>query len=216
MRLKGYTGTNTKTMQNNNHSKLQSYIFIGRSGCGKGTQSELLTKKLREANPEVKILHIESGNELRKFTKEPNHTATLTKKIIESGGLMPEFMPVFLWGKLFVDGFTGNETLIFDGTPRKLMEAKVLDSLFPFYGLDKPWIIYLDVDHHESTKRLTLRGRSDDSEEGIKKRLAWYEADVAPSVDFYRSNSQVKFLDIDGNRPIDDVHQDIVKKVGLS
>ena len=196
-------------------SKLQSYIFIGRSGCGKGTQSELLTKVLREKDPSIQILHIESGNELRKFAKEPNYTAAITKKTLESGGLMPEFMPVYLWGKLFTERFTGKETLIFDGTPRKLMEAKILDSLFPFYDLDKPWIIYLDVDHEESTKRLKSRGRNDDSDEAIKKRLAWYESDVKPSVEFYRTNPGVQFLDIDGERTIEEVHQDIVKRVGL-
>lgn len=197
-------------------SKQQSYIFIGRSGCGKGTQTELLTQKLREIDPDVKIMHIESGNELRKFTKESSYTASLTKQTIDGGGLMPEFMPIYLWGKLFVDGFTGKETLVFDGTPRKLMEAKVLDSVFPFYNLNKPWVIYLDVDHEESTKRLTLRGRTDDSAEGIQKRLAWYEADVRPSVEFYRANPNVNFLDIDGERSIDEVHADIVKMVGLS
>lgn len=197
-------------------TKLQSYIFIGKSGCGKGTQSELLTKVLRAQNPDIKILHIESGNELRKFTKEKNYTASLTKEVLDQGRLMPEFMPVFLWGKLFVDGFDGNQTLIFDGTPRKLMEAKILDSLFPFYSLDNPWIIYIDVEHEESTRRLKARGRSDDTEEAIKKRLAWYEQDVKPSVDFYRSNPNVKFLDINGNRPIEEVHADIVKMVGLA
>ncbi len=128
---------------------------------------------------------------------------------------MPEFMPVFLWGKLFSEKFTGKETLIFDGTPRKLMEAKILDSLFPFYSLDKPWVIYLDVDHEESTKRLKIRGRTDDSDEGIKKRLDWYESDVRPSVEFYRTNPNVRFLDINGEQAIDKVHQDVVKSVGL-
>ncbi|MEK7641849.1 MAG: nucleoside monophosphate kinase [Patescibacteria group bacterium] len=202
-------------MQNNNQSKLQAYIFIGRSGCGKGTQSELLTKKLRESDSNIKILHIESGNELRKFAKEENYTAIQVKKILSEGGLMPEFIPGYLWGKLFVDGFTGNETLIFDGTPRKLLEAKILDSLFPFYDIDKPWVVYLDVNHEESTKRLKGRGRSDDTEEAIKRRMEWYENDVRPSVEFYRANPNVRFVDIDGHRPIDEVHADIVKKVGL-
>ncbi len=210
-----YTGANTKNMQNNTTQKLQAYIFIGRSGCGKGTQSELLTKKLRESNPDIKILHVESGNELRKFAKEDNYSAALTKKVLSEGGLMPEFMPMYLWGKLFVSGFTGQETTIFDGTPRKLMEAKVLDSLFPFYGMDKPWVIYLDVDHEESTRRLQGRGRADDTEEAIRKRMAWFENDVKPSVEFYRTNPNVRFLDIDGERSIDEVHADIVKRVGL-
>lgn len=196
-------------------SKLQAYVFIGRSGSGKGTQAELLTKRLQEKDPSIKIMHVESGKELRKFTEQDNYTAKKTKDVLEKGALMPEFMPIYLWGKLFVDGFTGNETLIFDGTPRKLMEAKVLDSLFPFYDIDKPWIIYLDVHNEESTRRLKNRGRFDDTDEAIQRRLAWYENDVKPTVDFYRANDNVRFLDIDGMKIIDEVHQDIVKRVGL-
>lgn len=196
-------------------SKPQAYIFIGRSGCGKGTQAALLTEKLKALEPSIRIMHVESGNELRKFAAEDNYSAGLTKKVLAEGGLMPEFMPMYLWGKLFVAGFTGSETTIFDGTPRKLMEAKVLDSLFPFYGIDKPWIIYLDVDHDESARRLKNRGRADDTDEAIQRRLAWYENDVKPSVEFYRTNPNVRFLDIDGKRSIDEVHQDIVQKVGL-
>lgn len=196
-------------------NKPQSYIFIGRSGCGKGTQAEALTKTLLAKDPGLMMLHIESGNELRKFSTGTTHTAQLVKEILSNGGLMPEFMPIYLWGKIFSERFTGKETLIFDGTPRKLMEAQILDSLFPFFGLDKPWIIYLDVDHEESSKRLKLRGRNDDNEDAIKKRLEWYESDVRPSVEYYRTNPNVRFLDIDGERHIETVHADIVKKVGL-
>lgn len=197
------------------NTKPQAYIFIGRSGCGKGTQAELITKKLREKDATFLILHIESGNELRAFAKGENYTASLTNKILKEGGLMPEFMPIYLWGKLFSEKFTGKETLIFDGTPRKLMEAQILDSVWPFYDLGKPWVIYLDVDHEESTKRLKLRGRNDDSDHAIAKRLTWYESDVRPSVEFYRTNPNVNFLDIDGEQTIDKVHEDVVKAVGL-
>ncbi|MEN9524010.1 MAG: hypothetical protein RL536_79 [Candidatus Parcubacteria bacterium] len=196
-------------------SKIQSYIFIGRSGCGKGTQVDLLMKKLKQNDANIPILYIQSGYELREFVKGTSYTAGIAREILKVGGLMPEFMPIYLWGKLFTEKFTGKETLVFDGTPRKLMESQILDSLFPFYGLGKPWVIYLDVDHEESTKRLKLRGRSDDGEHEIEKRLAWYETDVAPSIEFYRKNPNANFLDVDGERTIQEIHEDIVKRVGL-
>ena len=73
---------------------------------------------------------------------------------------MPKFMCIYVWGRRLVEEYTGNEHLIFDGTPRKLMEAKTLDELFPFFGLEKPWLIYLDVEHDESSKRLSLRQKA--------------------------------------------------------
>lgn len=195
--------------------KQQSFIFIGRSGCGKGTQANLLIDLLKKKNPEQKILHVETGKEFRRIALLDNHTAGIVKKTLEGGGLMPEFMCVYAWGTLFFEQFTGLENLIFDGTPRKFLETTLLMDLFPFYNLAKPWVVYLDVEHEELHKRLKLRGRSDDTTEAITKRLEWYESEVKPSVEFFRTSPNVNFLDIDGERSIEEIHADIVKKVGL-
>jgi len=133
---------------------------------------------------------------------------------------MPEFMPIYIWGNLLVSKYSGKENLVFDGTPRKLIEAQVLESLFPFYGLGKPWVIYLDIEHGESIKRLTLRtvaqGRKDDTPEGMENRRKEYEKNVVPIIGWYRAHSNVNFLDIDGERSIEEIHADIVKRVGLA
>ncbi|MDE2037697.1 MAG: nucleoside monophosphate kinase [Patescibacteria group bacterium] len=201
-------------------TKPQSYIFIGRAGSGKGTQGKLLVEALKKADPGRSDLYIETGAEFRKFMQGEQYTAKLSKRLVESGGLMPEFMPVYLWGKLLVEAYTGEQHIVFDGTPRKLLEAQVLDQMFPFYGLEMPWVIYLDVEHEESAKRLSLRaqkgGRKDDGPEAIEKRRVAYERDVKPTVDWYRANPNVRFLDIDGERSIEEIHADIVKKVGLA
>jgi len=103
-----------------------------------------------------------------------------------------------MWAGILVEKFTGEEYLVFDGTPRKLKEAEILESIFPFYGIDKPWVIYLDVEHEESAKRLTLRakqvGRADDNnEEALVKRRKAYEDDVIPTIEWYKKNPNVKF-----------------------
>ena len=109
----------------------------------------------------------------------------------------------------------GNQHVIFDGTPRKLHEAGVLHSCFDFYGLDKPWVINIDISYDESMKRLLARKRFDDTEDDIKKRLDWYETDVAPTLGFYDGNPKYNFLKIRGERSIEEIHGDIVKKLGL-
>ena len=188
---------------------------MGKSGAGKGTQAEQLMNLLTKKDPSTTSLHVETGNELRKLIKENNFTAERTRDIIDNGGLMPTFMPVYLWTKVMKDVFTGKENLFFDGTPRRLLEAHALKSLFPFYGLDKPWVIYLDVKHEEAHKRLKLRARNDDEDEKIRKRHQWFDADVMPIIEFYRNDPDVRFLDIDGERTIEEIHADIVKRVGL-
>jgi adenylate kinase family enzyme len=198
----------------------QSYIFMGRYGAGKGTQADLLMKKLKEKQAEHPIIYMETGKEFRKFNEGTSYTARIGKQIVDSGRLMPEYMCVYLWGRLIVENFTGKEHLVFDGTPRKLLEAKLLEGLFPFYGLEKPWVIYLDVEHDESHKRLLLRaktsGRADDHTKAMEARKVAYEADVVPSIDYYRTSPNVRFLDVDGERSIEDIHADIVKLLGLA
>lgn len=198
----------------------QSFIFIGRSGAGKGTQAKLLSEALTKKDPVCKILYVETGAELRKFFAGDGYTQSLTKKVIEAGYLMPEYMAVYIWSDVLVRCYTGGEHLIFDGTPRKLDEAQMLESVFPFYSLPKPWVIYLDVDHEESKRRISLRaknsGRADDSAEALEKRRVAYENEVKPTVDWYRAHEGVKFLDVDGERAIDEIHTDIVKRLGLA
>jgi adenylate kinase family enzyme len=196
-------------------SKIQSYIFIGRSGCGKGTQATRLLEALKAKYPSQDIITVETGKEFRNYIQGTSYTAQVTKKVYDTGGLMPEFMCVYMWGRLLAEHFTGNENLIFDGTPRKIMEAKMLLTIFPYYNISKPWVIHLDVNHEETIKRLKLRGRGDDGDDAMNKRLAWYESDVKPCVEYYRTSHDVNFIEIDGNRNIDEVHKDIVKKVGL-
>lgn len=199
--------------------KPQSFAFMGRYGSGKGTQSKLLMDYLKKKDSNCKVLYIETGQEFRNFIKGTSYSAGLTKKTIEAGKLMPEFMPVYLWAKLLTENYNGTEQLVFDGTPRKLMEAEIFDSIFPYYGLDKPWIIYLDVGHEEAIKRLSIRARSgnrlDDGEEQIKARKIAYENDITPTIEYYRKSPNVNFLDIEGHRSVEEIHADIVKKLGL-
>ena len=129
--------------------KPQAFIFTGRYGAGKGTQAKLLGEYLKKSDPVHPCLFIEPGKEMRALFNSPLYTAKLTKQVMESGGLMPEFMPIYAWAKVLVDQYTGNEYIFFDGAARKLAESKILESVFPFYGLDKPFVINLDVHHEE-------------------------------------------------------------------
>ena len=193
----------------------QAFIFIGRSGCGKGTQVELLKQALKKADPSRDILYIQTGQGFRDFIKGETFTQKKSREIYEAGGLQPEFLAVNMWERPLIDGYNGDEHIIFDGTPRKYHEAGVLDSVFSFYDMKTVWVINVDISPEESLKRLLLRKRFDDNTEEIKKRLAWYETDVAPAVEFFRTNPNYKFLKIDGERSVEAIHADIVKRLGL-
>lgn len=196
-------------------NKPQAFIFIGRSGCGKGTHVQLLIDVLKKKTPEIDVLYVQTGQEFRDFIVKPTVTAQKSKEIYDAGGLQPEFLTVNMWVRPLIDKYKGNQHIIFDGTPRKFHEAGVLHSCFDFYGFGKPWVINIEISEEESLKRLLARKRFDDTESDIRKRLSWYETDVVPTLGYYDGNPAYNFLKIFGERSIEAIHDDIVKKLGL-
>lgn len=188
-------------------------IFIGRSGCGKGTQAKLLSEYLKKLDPSRDVLYVQSGQEFREFIKGNTETQKLSKAIYDVGGLQPEFLAVYMWASVLVNKFTKNEHIIMDGMPRKYHEAGVLDSVFNFFGIQKPIVINIDISKDISIDRLMARNRVDDTREEIEERLFWYETEVVPAIGFYAVNEKYNFAKVDGNRSIEEVHTDIVELV---
>ncbi len=195
-----------------NNTEPKAFIFIGRSGCGKGTQVELF-KKIIEEKTGAQTIHVETGSLLRGFVKTPSYTGQKTKEIIETGSLMPESIVIGLWVGHLMTNFTGKENLIFDGAPRKIQEAILLDGTLKFYGIKNYKVMYIDVGREWATKRLLARGRKDDTEEGINKRMDWFENDVIPCIDFFKKDKECEVFSINGEQSVEEVHAEIMKKV---
>lgn len=189
-----------------------AYIFIGRSGCGKGTQVELFKKELIK-NTGSKILHIETGSLLRDLVKKQSFTSGITKEIIETGGLMPESIVIGLWMNYLVNNFTGKESLVFDGAPRRIGEAILLDDTLNFYKIKKYKVIHINTSVKWCTERLLARGRKDDTKEGIAKRMEWYDTEVMKCVNFFFENKSCEFIDVNGEQTIEQVSEELLSKV---
>lgn len=190
----------------------QTFIFIGKSGCGKGTQAGLL-KEYLEKNGNNPVFYLESGERFREFVSQSSHTAELSRKIMETGGLQPTFLAIHVWSHLLIEQMDETKHLIIDGTPRKLDEAKILMDAMKFYGSTKPKIIYMNVSDQWSEARLSARGRADDkSMAEIKNRLRWFEEEVMPAVEYFKNNPDCDFLDINGEQTIEEVHKEIIEK----
>jgi len=78
-------------------------------------------------------------------------------------------------------------------------------------------VIYLKVSRDWSFKHLMERaqqeGRSDDTPESINHRLDWFERDVMPAINYYRRDRDYDYIEIDGERSIEEVHQEIMANV---
>lgn len=192
----------------------QTFIFFGRSGSGKGTQANLLIEYLNK-NKTNGNLYIETGQKFRNFiSQEENHTSQMTRKVLDEGGLMPVFMPIWLWTGELVEKFSGKEDLILDGLCRRPDEAPVLDSALKFYGLKKPNIIYINTGKNWSLEKLRSRGREDDDkEEDMMRKLSWFDWNVMPAMSYFHGNDYYNFIEINGERTIEEVHAEIIQKV---
>ncbi len=197
-----------------------TFIFIGRSGCGKGTQAKLLIEALKKSVPAASttpLLYIETGDKFRNFVAQTSHSSRLARRVMDRSERQPDFLAVWMWSHVLIENLMGDEHIVFDGTPRSLNEAKALDTAMGFYGREPIDVIYLDVSNDWSKVRMGERARHDDQKKGdMEKRLAWFETDVKPAVDYYQAEpTGYRFHQINGEQTIEEVHQAIVSSLSL-
>jgi adenylate kinase family enzyme len=203
------------TSESPSNTQPLTVLLYGRAGSGKGTQVQLLKGHL-EKTP-VQPLVVETGAAFRSFVGSDTYTGKLTKEKMGRGELPEVFIPVWLWTGVLVEKYSGTEHLIFDGFPRRIIEAQVLDTAFTFYDRAAVTVLVLNISPEKTLERLKLRNRADDAtEEQIKARNAWYENDVVPTIEYFRTHPRYSVIDINGDQSVEAVQSDIVKALGLT
>lgn len=187
----------------------KTYVFFGIVGAGKGTQIELLKKKLAE-NASNKLVYAYPGNEYRELTAGDNYTGSLVKGRLNRGELQPDFLTIHVFTKILVNELTPDSHLIADGYPRTLAQEEAFFHAMEFYGRKNVEIVYIEVSKDEVIKRMKLRGRSDDTDEGINRRFWEYENNVIPAMQMMKSRG-FKLHTINGEQSVEAVHTDIMK-----
>jgi len=121
----------------------QTFIILGRSGSGKGTQAHLLEEKIGHSSPRDSVstnpcLYIKTGELFRALAQKDTFIGRKVNDILLSGDLPQQWLAEFLWqSELIKSIITGEENIIFDGMPRRLDEAKELDEAILSEGLVK-------------------------------------------------------------------------------
>jgi adenylate kinase len=185
-----------------------TFILIGRSGCGKGTQAKLLKKYLEQKYGKHSVLYVYVGDELRKLAKGKTLTAKLVKQTMNQGKLMPQFIASWAWGQSVVNKLDEKKYLIFDGSPRQKMEAEIMDEAVGFYGR-KIIPILINISEKEAIKRMLKRKRPDDTKEKIKNRLNWFKTEVEPTIKYYRK----RIVKINGEQSVEEVYKDLLRAI---
>ncbi|WP_424245710.1 adenylate kinase [Elusimicrobium posterum] len=207
-------------------------LLMGAPGCGKGTQAALLKEKYG-------LKHVSTGNLLREEIAKGSAVGIGAKKLIDNGNLVSDEMVLGLLKSQFDDKGKG---IILDGYPRTLKQAQDLDALLKARGEELSSAIYLNLEIEEIVTRLISRRqckncgnifnirfianfdgkcpkcgstnifqREDDNEAAAKHRIDVYIKETLPVKDFY--SSKPYFHEINANRGIDEVFQNIEKSI---
>jgi len=192
-----------------------AYIFIGRSGAGKGTQVALLEQKIKTLDPLLPTFVVETGKKFRELIATDTYTAQRVKSIAAQGKLPPPFIGVHMWSHSLIEGYTGSGSVFIDGTPRISEEVPMILSAIEFYGW-KAHVINLAVSDEWAHDRIKGRGRADDiRDEEVWARIQWFHESVEPAIELLRNNPLVTMHDIHGELSIEEVHADICHELGI-
>lgn len=125
-------------------------IFLGAPSCGKGTQAKVISKK-------YKVNHISTGDLLREKVDNPRDPLGLQiKEIINSGCLVDDEIIIKLIDEK-LKTLSSDEGILFDGFPRTLEQARLLDQLFKKYGRQIDYVINFDIDDRVVLERICGR-----------------------------------------------------------
>ena len=178
-------------------------VIFGPPGAGKGTQSNLIAKKLN-------LHQLSTGELLRKEIKEKSDLGIRISSTIKSGNLVSDKIVGDLIEK-YVSNKIYTNKLIFDGYPRNLIQAKNLDNLLKKYDQKIDIVLKLSVALETIKKRITerktLEKRDDDDEKTAIKRFENYEIKIKPVIDFYKKTNLLQV--VNGEGPISEINEKI-------
>lgn len=179
-------------------------VLLGPPGSGKGTQAALLKKRLG-------VPHISTGELLRAAVAEGTELGRKAKAAMDAGQLVSDDLMLGLieekLGQPEVEpGF------ILDGYPRNQAQAEALDALLDRLGQPIDRALELVVDEEQIVQRLARRaeeeGRSDDTEEVVRNRLAVYREQTAPVSSHYAQKGLL--VRVDGIGAVETINQRLV------
>ncbi len=174
-------------------------IFLGPPGAGKGTQALALAEKLQ-------IPHISTGDILRQALTARSPLGMEAQSYMDRGELVPDNLVQAMVEERLQQSDIDSGWIL-DGFPRTVSQAEFLAALLQKLGHGSVQVINLDVPDDILIERLLGRGRPDDTEDVIRRRLEVYHADTKPLIGFYSDRQQLVY--VNGNQPLEAVNTDL-------
>jgi adenylate kinase len=208
-------------------------VLLGPPGAGKGTQGERIAERLG-------VPKIATGDVLRAAVRDGTPLGLAAKAAMDRGDLVPDDVILGIMKEALASPATAKGAIL-DGVVRTTPQAEGLARVLQ--ELERPLdaVLVVNVPHDLIVERLSGRTvcescqtpyngiepttpcpkcggrlvrRKDDEPEAVRNRLAVYERQTAPVIDWYRSNgAAIKF--IDGVGSLDEVMQRITDELDL-
>ena len=207
-------------------------ILLGAPGAGKGTQAEVISKKLN-------IPTISTGNILREAIKNGTEIGLKAKSFMDNGKLVPDDVIIGIV-KERVSRDDCKNGFILDGVPRTIPQAEALEQ----QGVHFDRVVSIEIEDSVIEARMTGRRvcgtcgasfhvtanppkvegvcdlcgkelivRKDDTPETVRNRLRVYHEQTEPLKDFYGKLGVLKL--VEGNQPIEAATRDILAALGI-
>lgn len=170
-------------------------IFLGPPGAGKGTQAKILAEFLQ-------IPHISTGDILRQAIQDKTDLGIKAQAYMDQGELVPDKLVEDMVEERLKKS-DAKSGWILDGFPRKVTQAEFLAKLLENLGQGGEKVVNLDAPDETVVSRLLGRGRKDDTQEVIRRRLEVYRDDTAPLISYY--SQREKLLTVNGNQSQEEV-----------
>ncbi|WP_134731523.1 adenylate kinase [Amycolatopsis nivea] len=152
-------------------------VLVGPPGAGKGTQAVALSEQLR-------IPHISTGDLFRAHVGQETPLGQEAKRYLDSGELVPDSVTNEMVRERLAEP-DAKAGFLLDGFPRNTKQAEVLGEMLSEADTKLDAVIQLDVAEDVVVGRLMSRGRSDDTEDVIRRRQQVYVSETAPLLEYY-------------------------------
>jgi adenylate kinase len=177
-------------------------LLVGPPGAGKGTQAAKLAERLD-------VPHISTGDLFRANLNEETPLGVEAKRYMDAGDLVPDQVTV----EMVRERLTHDDAVkgyLLDGFPRTLSQAGSLDEILEERGEALDAVVEFQVPEEELVQRLLGRGRSDDTEDVIRRRQQVYRDETAPLLEYYRD----KVLSIDAVGSVEEITDRVTDALG--
>ena len=158
---------------------------MGPPGAGKGTQAKVVAEH-------VGVPAISTGDIFRANVSDGTDLGRKAKEYMDAGEYVPDEV-TNLMVRNRIDEPDAEPGFLLDGYPRTLAQVEELDSMIKFTGHELDAVVVLTVEREELVQRLMQRaetdGRSDDTEEVIRRRQEVYAEQTEPLIDVYRDRN---------------------------